>query len=358
MNETGQANGPSTAMALDDDLQEPRVTIKDVATAAGVSPSTVSRAFARPGRVNAQTARRIRAVADQLGYRTQNVRPVDTEEVRTGQIAFVVSDLGNPIFSNYVKSAQHESLRRGYCMLVIDSEESRAVERRSVEFVRSHVDGIVLGSSRMTDVAIRKLGETIPLITINRPIRGVRSVIADVRPGLQQAIDHLLALGHHRITYVSGPDNSWQEGTRWQSMLSLSRAKSFTLHRVHTSSPTYSGGYDVVRDVLATSCTAVVAYNDLIATGVIAALTEKGISVPEQVSVVGIDDIPLSSLLAPKLSTIHMPSAEVSARAVSELVSGLHRVVGSSGYKPVFIDSEFASRQSVAEAASSPVRLA
>nr|WP_236023809.1 LacI family DNA-binding transcriptional regulator [Bifidobacterium miconis] len=327
--------------------QTPRVTITDVAKEAGVSPSTVSRAFARPGRVNAQTAQRIREAADRLGYRSTAV-PVVSDGLRmTGQIAFVVSDLGNPIFANYVKSAQHEALKRGYSLLVIDSEESDVVERRAVEFVRDHVDGIVLGSSRRSDAAIRKLAETVPVITINRPIRGVRSVISDVRGGLGSAVGRLLDLGHRRIAYVSGPEQSWQNGVRWQTLLTMSRAQGFAVRRIPSESPTYAGGFRAVQDVLSSSCTAVVAYNDLIAIGLTAALTARGVRVPDRISIVGIDDIPTSSLIAPKLSTVRLNGTKVAARAVGELIDGLRRVPAAGDYKPIFVDSVFISRESV-----------
>lgn len=326
------------------------VTIQDVAEAAGVSSSTVSRAFARPGRVNAQTALRVRRIADQLGYRSQQVQPVADDGRSTRQIAFVVPDLSNPVFAGYVKSAQHESLKRGFCLLVIDSEESNMVERRSVEFVQSHVDGIVLGSSRMSDTSIRKLGETVPIITINRPIRGVRSVIADARPGLEQAVEHLLELGHRRIAYLSGPEGAWQEGLRWQTLLSLSRTEGFALRRIGTEAPTYQAGCDAALSVIASACTAVLAYNDLMAIGLMTALSEHGVQVPEQVSVIGIDDIPMSSLVVPHLSTVRLPGEQVSAKAVVELVQGLHRVAGSGGLRPLLVDSEFVARDSVAPA--------
>lgn len=329
------------------------MTIRDVAAAAGVSMSTVSRAFARPGRVNAQTARRIRQIADELGYHAQSVDPVRDSERMTRQIAFVVSDMANPLFASYIKHAQHECLKRGYCLLVIDSEESRSMERRSVELVRSHVDGIVLGSSRLSDASIRKLAETIPLVTINRPMLGVRSVISDVRGGLTKAVDHLLELGHRRIVYVSGPQDSWQEGVRWQTVLALSRARGFLLSHVVAGVPTYNGGYRVAQSVLDTHATAVVTYNDLVAVGLIAAMRAQGVRVPQRISVVGIDDVPVSSLITPKLTTVHMPSVEVSTRAVNELIDGLHHVHRSGDCKPILIDSTLAVRDSTA-----PVRAA
>lgn len=332
----------------ENDGQVRPVTIHDVALAAGVSASTVSRTFSRPGRVNAETAARIREAADRLGYRTRAVTAYTSGERATGQIAFVVSDLGNSLFANYVKSAQHESLKRGYSLLVIDTEESDGVEQRSVEFVRDHVDGIVLGSSRRSDSAIRKLAETVPVVTINRPIRGVRSVISNVRDGLTAAVDRLLALGHSTVSYVSGPENSWQEGVRWQTVLALSRSRGFSLRRITSTAPNYAGGYRASRAYLESPTTAVIAYNDLIAIGLMAALSVRNITVPDDVSIIGIDDIAVDLLITPRLSTIRLPVAQVAARAVAELIDGLHRVPAKDALKPVLLDSVFVDRDSTA----------
>ena len=327
-----------------------RVTIRDVARQVGVSPSTVSRAFSRPGRVGAETARRIHEVSDALGYRTGAVDMVDEPGRITGQVAIVVSDLGNPIFTDLVKSAQHECLRLGYGLLVIDSEESGAIERRSIELVRSHIDGVILGSSRRSDMANRKLAETIAMITINRPIRGIRSVIADTGPGLTEAVTDLSDLGHRDVAYICGPQNSWQEGIRWRVLVQLIGPLGMRLHRIASAAPTYEGGARCVDAVLAGPSTAVVAYNDLLALGLLSALHARGVNVPERLSVVGIDDIPASSLVRPALSTIRLPRGAVAAAAADKLIRSLHRVINPDEFRPVYVRSHYIPRQSTASA--------
>ena len=336
---------------LHDDGAQHRVTIRDVAREVGVSPSTVSRAFARPGRVSAETARRIREVSDRLGYRAVPISSYDPNGGVTDQIAIVVSDLANPIFADYVKAAQHRCLDLGYGLLVIDSEESGAIEKNAVEIARSHVDGIILGSSRRSDSAIRKLAETKPVIALNRSIRGVKSIIGNVQTGMEEAVNHLAQLGHTDVTYISGPQTSWQEGTRWRIMTALCSVHGIRLKRIPSDAPSFSGGYRCAEPFLRNPTTAVLAFNDMIAIGFIAALRAQHVSVPGQVSVVGIDDIPVSSLVTPALTSVRMPRRETSSLAVDELVGRLRRIKSQDGMKPVVVDSTFVPRASTGPAA-------
>ena len=136
-------------------------TIYDVARAAGVAPSTVSRAFARPGRVNAETAERVRRVAAELGYRANPIaRALST--ARTRMVAVLVSDLANPIYAELVRGAQTAAAAAGFVVLVEDTRESPTMEREAAERVLPAVEGILLASSRMPDAAIRMVAKRSP----------------------------------------------------------------------------------------------------------------------------------------------------------------------------------------------------
>ena len=220
-----------------------KVTIRDVAEAAGVASSTVSRAFARPGRVSASTARHIHEVADRIGYRTTSVSPFADSDQLNGLIAIVVADLSNPVFAEYTRSAQHECLKHGLGLLVIDSEENMIIERNAIRAAISHIDGIILASSRLSDAGIRKLAEIKPVVALNRSIRGIQSVIADTTDGLTMAVQHLYEMGHRSITYLGGPESSWQDGMRWRILSTLCSRQGIKLRRVTSTAPTFSGGY-------------------------------------------------------------------------------------------------------------------
>ena len=166
----------------------PTITIYDVARAAGVAPSTVSRAFSRPGRVSAETAERVRRVAQELGYRANPVaRALSTS--RTRMIALVVSDIANPFYSGIVRGAQDAAGKAGYTVLLVDTRESDVRERAAVERAMATVDGILLASSRMSDSAIRMMSKQKPVVVLNRAIVDVPCVVTDIPRGMRRAAE-------------------------------------------------------------------------------------------------------------------------------------------------------------------------
>lgn len=149
-------------------------TIYDVAEAAGVAPSTVSRALSRPGRVSAETAEKVRAAAARLGYRRATLAPA-LSAVPTRLLAMVVADIGNPLFVDVIRGAEAAAEAAGYTMLVVDTQESDQRERAAVENFLGAVDGLVLTSPRLSDAGIRAIAKQRPVIVLNRVVRGLPS---------------------------------------------------------------------------------------------------------------------------------------------------------------------------------------
>ncbi|OZG68019.1 LacI family DNA-binding transcriptional regulator [Bifidobacterium eulemuris] len=331
---------------------ENRATIRDVAQAAGVSISTVSRAFARPGRVSASTAKRVFAAADALGYRARAVdtpTPADDRRLH-GILAISVADIANPVFADYVKSAQHQCMSKGFGLMVIDAEETGAIERNALRLAHAHVDGFILASSRASDVTIRKIAEIKPAVTINRPVRGLQSISGDPAPGLEAAIGRLVDLGHDSLTYLSGPEASWQDGMRWRTISASCARHRITLRRVPGTAPTYAGGYGIAPTFLDNPTTAVIAYNDIAAIGFMAALRARGYSVPGDVSVIGVDDLPVSMLVEPRLSSVRLPRRQLGRQAVDALIGRLHHTESHPNFEPVMLPSSFVERASIGPA--------
>ncbi|WEV41834.1 LacI family DNA-binding transcriptional regulator [Bifidobacterium sp. ESL0682] len=328
-----------------EDVKKP-VTIRDVAQAAGVVPSTVSRAFARPGRVSAATAEKIYKVADRLGYRSHTINAHTNDDHLNGMLGIVVADLSNPVFAEYTRAAQHECLTNGFGLLVLDSEENTVIERTSIHIAGQHIDGIILASSRLSDTGIRKLAQTKPLVTLNRSIRGIQSVIAEVQTGLTQAINHLVTLGHRSFTYLSGPESSWQDGVRWRTLSSICLRRHLKLRRIPANTPTFSGGFGTGNQFLSNPTDAVIAYNDIMAIGFIAALHSKDVSVPDDVSVVGIDDVQFSSLVSPALSTVRLPRKALGVKAVTETIGLIRHTKPLNDRKPIMLESSYIVRAS------------
>lgn len=283
-------------------------TIYDVARAAGVAPSTVSRAFSRPGRVKSETAERIRAVAAELGYRTNPVaRALPTG--RTGMIAMVLSDVTNPFYFEIIRGAQAAAAEAGYTILLADAQESVQLEKEAVERLLPTVEGLVLGTSRMPDSAIRRAAKQRPTVVLNRAVADVPSVVPDNASGTRKAVEHLHHLGHRSITYVAGPEASWADGMRWRSLRESAQTSDMTVRRVGPYPPTVGGGAAATAAVLQLPTSAVLAYNDLLAIGLMRGLAEARVPVPQHVSVVGFDNIFGSDFCTPSLTTVGSPTS-------------------------------------------------
>lgn len=297
-------------------------TIYDVARAAGVAPSTVSRAFSRPGRVNAETSERVRRVAEEIGYRTTPVsRPAATQ--KTSLIGLVIADVTNPFYFDITRGLQDEAAEKDYTLILLDSRESDTKEREAIERTLPMVEGIVLASSRMSDTAIRVMAKQKPVVMVNRVVSDVPSVVPDNPRGIRRALELLGALGHERVTYLGGPEASWADGMRWRAMREAGMELSMVVRRVGPLAPTVSGGIAAVNAWEERPTSAVVAYNDLVAIGFIRALEVHGYRVPDDVSVVGFDNIFASDLVSPALTTVATPRRALGATAVRHLELGI-----------------------------------
>jgi len=292
------------------------VTIRDVARASGVHVSTVSRAFSAPHLVNAETRTRVLAVAEGLGYRPNRAARALTTG-RTHNIGLIVADIANPFFPPLIKAAQAQARVHDYHVYVADTDEDPRTEEELIRTLRRQVDGVLLCSPRLSNRAIERLREDVPFVVVNRRIRGMPAGLMDVGAGARRALEHLAGLGHRRIALVLGPRGSWT-GRRMRAAAAAAREVEVVV--VGPNAPTEQGGLAAAERVLASGATAVLAYNDLVALGLIEGLYERGVRVPEDISVVGVDDIGAARLNRPKLTTIAMPTAAAGRIAVDLLV--------------------------------------
>lgn len=321
-------------------------TIYDVARKAGVAPSTVSRTFSRPGRVNAETAEKVRAVAGELGYRANPLaRALPTGH--TAMIAISSSDITNPYYLEIIRGAQMAAAELGYTTLLADGQESQKLEREALDRAIPTVEGIVLAGTRLSNLAIRMTAKQRPVIVLNRDIPDVPSVVIDHAQAMRQAVDHLTELGHHDITYLAGPEAAWADGMRWRSLLSHAPARGIHPRKLGPFSPTVAGGVAAAEQVRAHPTSAVVAYNDLLAIGLLRGLTALGVRVPADVSVVSFDNIFGSDLVTPGLTTVAAPLHTLGSMAVRNLLAiagGAH----STASKPVALPTRLVVRESAA----------
>ncbi|WP_406044512.1 LacI family transcriptional regulator [Micromonospora sp. NBC_00898] len=311
------APAPGTATRRDG-----RVTINDIAALTGVAASTVSRALSRPDRVNRVTRERIQAAARDLNY-VPNTQARALSSGRTDTVALLVSDATNPFYFGLIRGAQQQLRAAGLALLLVDTEDSPELENDLLGKVRRSVDGVILAASRLPEKTLTAVAAELPVITINRNVPGVRSVVIDSPDGIMQAVEHLVSLGHRQIAYVAGPPFSWANEARWRALRSAMARHGLTGIRVGPFGASRRSGSAAADALLNTGATACVTFNDLLAIGILHRLAERGIDVPTEISVVGCDDIFGADFCSPPLTTLTAPIEQAGRMAVSMLLEQL-----------------------------------
>lgn len=305
-------------------------TIRDVARAAGVSASTVSRVFTMPDVVRESTRTTVQRAADRLAYAPNRAaRGLITG--RTSNLGVIVPDLANPFFPGVVKGVQARAHDADYAVFLADTDEDTAAEARLVRALAKQVDGVVLCSPRMSEADLQAIVDETTLVLCNRRIGHTPSITFDNSGGMRQAASHLRALGHQRVAWVGGPKASWSNKERARGLRAAVTAARLELTLVGHFPPHFEGGIAAADLVVAAGVTAVVAYNDLMALGLISRFRDRGLVVPEDISVVGIDDIPFSTMSSPALTTVALPKEEAGRAAVDLLLSLLQRPDDADG---------------------------
>lgn len=305
-------------------------TIHDVARRAQVSVSTVSRAFTMPELVRPATREQILRAADELGYRPNRAaRGLITG--KTGNLGIVVPDLQNPFFPSVVSGAQAQARQADYAVFLADSGEDPRLEAELIHAMTKQVDGVIVCSSRMDVNDLRRASESTTLVLLNRKNPGAPAVLMDSADGIRQAVEHLAALGHRRCAFLSGPRNSWSNKERRRGLRSASRLYGVEIVELGPFAPVFEAGLQAADIALASNVTAIIAFNDLMALGVLNRLNDRKISVPEDISVVGFDDIAMAGMCTPQLTTIEMPMQLGGRAAVDLLLDQLGSGDGDSG---------------------------
>jgi LacI family transcriptional regulator len=317
-------------------------TVHDVAREAGVSIATVSRVFSRPDVVAAETRQRVRSAAETLGY-SPNTTAQALQRGRTGHLGLLVHDLANPFFATIVKAAQLEARRHGLALLCADYGDFPTDELALARDMVRQVDGLLLYSSRpAADLA--ELADVGPAVLIDTPADDLPSVLMSTAEGIAQAVDHLAALGHRGLTYVDGaPAAMFSSLDRRRHLERACRRRGVALTVVGPYLPTFESGVRAADLVVAQEATAVVAFSDQMALGVLRRLGERGVPVGADISVVGVDDIWIAAQVTPALTTIRMPCTAAGAAAARLLVE---RIEGEGEATTVTLPTELIVRSS------------
>ena len=310
-----------------------RSTIADVAAAAGVHPSTVSRVLSDGGSTSiaAATARRVRLAAERLGYRPSALAR-SLRLRRTLTLGMLVPDITNPFFSPIIKGAEDAARERGYNLILCNTEDLPEREASYLAVLRERqVDGLLIASSRMADATITGLRrDRFPFVLLNRSARGAEdlAVLVDNKAAAEAVVAYLAALGHRRVAHIAGPRTTTTGAERWAGFIAAARAHGLATDRnllIEAEAFSDAAGYRSARELFARGNvpTAIFAANDLIAIGALVAVREAGLRVPRDVSIVGFNDIPLAGLLEPALTTVRVPQLEMGRRAAELLVGRL-----------------------------------
>lgn len=321
-----------------------RVSLLEVARHAGVSPATVSRIINNSAPVSENIRAKVRASADELGYDLAAVRAtVSGASART--VAVIVADMLNPFFPELIRGVDLEARYDGIGILLYDTAEDTQPEEHMTRLVSSrHLDGVIVAGSRINtdDLADHCRKFSVPLVVINRSMSccpEVACIRLDFEKATYHAARHLLNLGHTRIGYLAGPE---------VTEMSLARRNGLekALHEVGLSIrpewmtggfPNVAGGFQAMSALLSLPAnerpTAVQAYNDLMALGALQALRSAQLRVPEDISVIGFDDIALSAHSNPPLTTVEQPKAYMGTLAMRMLREMMdHRLMMGSGF--------------------------
>ena len=305
------------------------VTIKDVARAAGVSVATVSRAHNRSRLVTEATGRRVRAVAERLGYSPHAAaRSLSTRHTST--IGVLLPDLYGEFYSELIRGIDQTAQRHGFHLLLASSHNEKDAITAALQSMRGRVDGLVVMSPAPgAHLAVRDLPASFPVVLLNSAATGAAFdaiTIANAR-GAADMVEHLVGLGHRRLAMILGPDGNADAAERLRGFRAaveaagLERDDAWEVPGDFTDSSGFEAGVELLRH--ARRPTAVFAANDAMAIGALSAFREAGVAVPGDVAVAGFDDIPMARYTHPPLSTVRVDIVALGTRAATRLLEAV-----------------------------------
>src|SRR5579863_4738537 len=331
-------------------------TLRDVAAAARVHPATASRALNPETRllVSEDTARRVTAAAAKLGYRPNPVaRSLRTRRSHT--IGVLIPDLNNPLFPPIVRGLEDKLAAAGYVALIGNTDADAGRERVIFEQMRArHVDGFVLATATLHDRLLAEVAAAgLPVVLMNRLSQDYSfpSVSVDNEQGARMAVSHLARLGYTRIAHIAGPQEASTGVSRLRGFRDGMASAGLEVSEdliVYSSRYTVEEGTRCCAELLARpgGFTAVAAANDMLAVGCYTALDEAGLQCPDDVSVIGFNDMPFIDRLRPPLTTVRFPHYQLGTEAAQLL---LERIGESDGpVKILYLAPELVVRGSTA----------
>lgn len=329
-----------------------RVGIADVAEKAGVSHATVSRVMNGNAAVDPGIAARVRAAAAELKYQPN---PVGRSLAlgKTDTIGIVVPDLANPTFQAILRGLSIAAAQDGYRVLIADSSEVTSEEAILAGEARRRCDGVVLCAPRMGDAELEELAPTLhPLVLINRTTVATNtpSLSVDYGQGIQELAQHLVTLGHRRLAFLSGPEHSASNRQRLVGLEQFRKEHPEIELQMLPGGSNFDSGHESTEAIIASGATGILAFNDLVAMGLLSGLHERGVRVPEDISVTGFDDIPFAKYTTPPLTTAAVPINELGSLAWRRM----REQIQQAGESTTQAQDEFSPRMEIRKSTAAP----
>ena len=302
------------------------VSLRDVAAAAKVSVGTVSNVLNKPDLVAHETRTRVQATIKELGFVPNGF----ARHLRAGYsktLGLVVPDVGNPFFTEVARGVEDAARKRDYAVFLCNSDESIEKEDRYINvLMEQHVRGVLITPADIKADRIEALRERGICVTLlDRELKGRNqcSVSVDDVHGGQMAIEYLASLGHKKIAWVSGPENIPQVADRGAGVAKAAKVSGVEILTVRVPLMNAAKGEDAAREILAGDQlpTAVFCANDLLALGVMRELIEQGIRIPDQIAIIGYDDIAFAPSAAVPLSSISQPAYQIGVTAADLILN-------------------------------------
>lgn len=326
-----------------------RVTIYDIAQAAEVAPSTVSRAFSNPGRLNAKTEAHVLAVAKELGYQlNRSARSLSTGH--TGSLGMVAPNVANPFFAEFLRSFQHAAAEDNYAVIFIDTEETPERELLALETLTAQTDGILLCAPRSSTRQLTEVLDKYRLVVVNHRVPAVPGVLIDSDAALRRAVQELAALGHRRLVYARGPSHAISDRVRRRVCSRIAQDLGLDVLFTEAQSVDQCAAQQALDLVQRHRATAVIAHSDLAALWLLTEAQKRGVGVPDRLSVVGHDNVQFSAMVAPPLTTIDARIGEVAQVAAELLIRVVEEPEVSTAPVCETVEAVYVQRDSVGPA--------